>query len=60
MEKTFKLNPPYMPNFISYEVPATISVADLSEREAHEYAELMKKKFIEHWESKVRSQTPKP
>lgn len=49
MEKKFKLLPPMMPNFITYEVPATnerqegfkdkpkLSVFNLSEEEAVEY-----------------------
>jgi len=63
MKKTFDLLPPMMPNFIFYDVPAQprqagfnekpkISVIDLSEEEAVEYGELMKKTFIEHWRSK--------
>lgn len=61
MEKTFKLNPPIMPNFISVDtgkklrqegfIPGlTIPVKDLSKEEAEEFAELMKQTFIEHWE----------
>ena len=60
MEKSFKLLPPTMPNYIFYDVPVRtkqegvnfdnkISIADLSEEEAVRYAELMKDKFMEHW-----------
>jgi hypothetical protein len=63
MEKTFKLRPPIMPNFITYEVPERskqdgfnpdankIPITDLSREEAEAYGELMKQAFLEHWES---------
>lgn len=64
MEKSFKLNPPLMPNYITYgsgvvkredsfRQAATIAVQDLTEQEAIEYAELMKQAFIEHWKNKT-------
>lgn len=64
MNIEFKLLPPMMPNFISYEMPPSkrqdgikfdnkISVADLTEQQAIEYGELMKQSFIKHWQSKV-------
>jgi hypothetical protein len=63
MEKKFKLLPPTMPNFISYETPVKrrqdgstwnvgLNVSDLKREEAEEYGELMKQTFIKHWESK--------
>lgn len=67
MEKKFKMLPPMMPNFISYEVPARprqegfnpdankIPITDLSEEEAEAYGELMKQTFIEHWNKKQNS-----
>lgn len=64
MEKKFKLLPPKMPNFISYEAAARrrqdvitwdtgLNVSDLSREEAEEYGELMKQTFIVHWQNKV-------
>ncbi len=67
MNKSFKLLPPMMPNFISYEIPARtrqegfkadankISISDLSKEEAEQYAELMKQTFLIHWHSKVEN-----
>ena len=64
MNIKFKLLPPLMPNFISYEVPAgkrqdgfkpdsnKIFVGDLSEDDAKEYAEILKQEFIHHWKRK--------
>lgn len=64
MEKSFKLLPPLMPNFLPYQTAPRprqegfkpnenrIAVSELSEQEAIEYGELMKQSFIEHWRSK--------
>lgn len=65
MEKKFKLLPPQMPNFITYDTGVigkkqdgfnangnTLPVASLSESEAMEYAELMKNTFLEHYKKK--------
>lgn len=61
MKKEFKLLPPLMPNYITYEVPARrredgfnpdankIPITELTQSEAEEYGELMKQAFIEHW-----------
>lgn len=66
MEKKFKLLPPIMPNFISFEVAPgkrqdgfspeknKISITDLSYSEAIEYAELMKNTFMDHYKLKKR------
>lgn len=72
MNKSFKLLPPLMPNFIAYEVPARsreegfkpesnrLAVGDLSKEEAEQYGELMKRTFIEHWEKKSKLNPPEP
>ena len=65
MEKKFELNPPIMPNFITYNsAPVrrqdgfrnapSIPVDELSEDEANEYAELMKQTFLKHWANRVK------
>ena len=50
-----------MPNFIRYNIKGVIeadvperiiSVSDLSEADASEYAEAMKRAFIQHWKNK--------
>lgn len=67
MNKTFKLLPPLMPNFLAFEigpqkrqqgfVTNRVSVTELSEQEAIEYGELMKQAFIEHWKNKKLQQS---
>jgi len=63
MEKSFEILPPMMPNFIRYKKEAGLKqdgfqldegfpISRLTREEAETYAELMKKTFIEHWESK--------
>lgn len=64
MNKTIKLLPPMMPNFIFQEMPTVkredgfdpdrgkIPITDLTEAEAEEFGELMKKTFIKHWRNK--------
>jgi hypothetical protein len=63
MEKKIELLPPSMPNFVRFQLPATlrqegfkqseaISVKDFTREEAEEYGELMKQTFIKHWEYK--------
>jgi hypothetical protein len=62
MEKSFELNPPMMPNYITIKRPGDkliqpgdddngmkISVTELTQEEAEEYGELMRKTFIQHW-----------
>lgn len=58
MKAEIELLPPVMPNFIrmakcNVKLKDLISVSDLSEDEANEYAELMKQEFIKHWKSKA-------
>lgn len=58
MKAEIELLPPSMPNFIRFakcnvKLKDVISVSDLSEDEANEYAELMKQEFIKHWKSKA-------
>jgi len=73
MTKSFKLLPPSMPNFISYEVPPRprsdgisfdnkIPVSDLSQQEAKAYSELMAEEFMKHWRKRkdINSFTPSP
>jgi hypothetical protein len=64
MQKTFKLLPPTMPNYVFMEMPPVskedgidfdrgkIPITDFSKEEAEEYGELMKQAFIKHWEHK--------
>lgn len=54
MNVEIELKPPMMPNFIRTKLcsEATIAVADLTPGEAEEYAELMRKTFLAHWEKK--------
>jgi len=64
MKIEFKLLPPTMPNFISYETPPgkredgfnpeknSIAVADLTPEQALEYGHLMADEFIRHWKIK--------
>ncbi len=68
MEKSFKHLPPMMPNYIYYERPtrlrqegvnfeeSKISITELSEKEACEYAQLMHDEFIRHWRKKMVNQ----
>ena len=62
MEKTFKVLPPKMPQYIQLDKPAGlrqdgisfdkgIPIRDLTRDEALEYAELMKETFMKHWEN---------
>lgn len=59
MEKSFKVVLPKMPNFIRFEKKANLKqdgfkgdegfdIKDLTEKEALEFAELMKQAFLEH------------
>jgi hypothetical protein len=69
MKKQIELLPPLMPNFITYKLQGVvgasnieapkIEVRSLTEEEAHEYAALMSKSFIEHWKAK-REEKEKP
>ena len=68
MKKELELNPPSMPNFISYKMPVgkkqdgfksnAFPISELSESEAIEYGELMKQTFIEHWRTKSINTAP--
>ena len=63
MNIKFELLPPTMPNFATIKqkfglkqdgskVDNKISIADFTRQEAEEYAQLMYKTFLEHWEQK--------
>jgi hypothetical protein len=64
MNKTLKLKPPQMPNFIFFEnnkvgkrqdgfkTQDGFPITDLSEEEAVEFAEFMKQEFISHYKRK--------
>ena len=63
MEKRFEVLPPLMPNFARFKKEPALKqdgfkiddgfpIAEFTEDEAYEYAELMKQTFIKHWESK--------
>ena len=61
MEKRFKIIPPKMPNFVRFEKEAQLrqdgfkvnegfDIANFTEKEALEFAELMKREFLEHYQ----------
>jgi len=63
MEKRFEVLPPMMPNFVRFKKEAGLKqdgfkvdegfpIAKFTKQEAQEYAELMYKTFMEHWEKK--------
>jgi len=63
MEKLFKIIPPKMPNFVSFEKEAQLKqdgfkvdegfdIANFTENEALEFAELMKREFLEHYKNR--------
>jgi hypothetical protein len=63
MEKKFEVLPPMMPNFVRFKQEAGLKqdgfkvndgfpISKFTRQEAEEYAELMKKTFMEHWEAK--------
>ena len=60
MEKKFEVLPPTMPNFVRFKKKAGLrqdgfkvdegfDIANFTEKEADEYAELMRKTFLIHW-----------
>lgn len=60
MEKRFEVAPPKMPNFVrfkkekqlrqdGFKVDEGFDIANFTEQEAKEFAELMKTTFLEHW-----------
>jgi hypothetical protein len=61
MEKRFKILPPKMPNFVrikkeaqlrqdGFKVNEGFDIANFTENEALEFAELMKREFLEHYQ----------
>lgn len=63
MEKIFKVLPPKMPNFVRFEKSAVIKkdglkeddwydIANFTKQEAEDFAELMYRTFIEHYEKR--------
>ena len=64
MKRTFKIQPPTMPNFLMYEAPIgkkqdgpnfegnTFAIEEFTKDEAIEYGELWKQSFIKHWEDR--------
>jgi hypothetical protein len=63
MEKLFKIIPPKMPNFVRFEKEAQLKqdgfkvdegfdIANFTEEEALEFAELMKREFLEHYQNR--------
>ena len=61
MKKLFKILPPKMPNFVRFEKKAQLrqdgfkvdegfDIANFTEKEALEFAELMKREFLEHYQ----------
>ena len=62
MEKKIKVSKPVISNFISLERNTSIQqgiqqlhITELSEKECLEYAEMLKKSFIEQWQSLTQS-----
>jgi hypothetical protein len=66
MDKSFRLQPPPIANFIFIEAKPglkqegftpgiKILISDLSESEADEYANLIRKTFLIHWANKVET-----
>lgn len=60
MEKKFEVLPPTMPNFVRFKKEAGLrqdgfkvdegfDIANFTEKEADEYAELIRKTFLIHW-----------
>jgi hypothetical protein len=63
MEKRFEVLPPLMPNYIGIKKEAALKqdgfkadqgfdIANFTKEEAEEYADLMRKTFIEHWKAR--------
>ena len=63
MEKIFKVLPPTMPNFVRFEKESQLrqdgfkvddgfDIANFTKKEAQDFAELMYKTFMEHWEKR--------
>ncbi len=63
MEKRFKVLPPRMPNYVRFEKEAQLrqdgfkvdegfDIANFTEDEAIEYADLMYKTFLEHYKNR--------
>lgn len=62
MEKIFKVLPPTMPNFVRFESTGLkqvgakndegYDIANFTKQEAEDFAELMYRTFMEHWESR--------
>jgi hypothetical protein len=63
MEKTFKVLPPTMPNFVRFEKSVGLrqdgfqkdegfDIANFTKEEAQDFAELMYRTFMEHWEKR--------
>jgi len=63
MNKLFKVLPPKMPNFVRFEKEANLKqdgfkvdegfdIRFFTEKEAIEFAELMKTEFLEHWKNR--------
>ena len=68
MKKKINIIPPKMPNFVRFEKPSNLKqegfkvdegfdIANFTEKEALEFAKLMKRTFLEHYQSrKARKQ----
>lgn len=63
MEKRFKVLPPSMPNFVRFEkesqlkqdgfkVDEGFDIKNFTEKEAEEFAELMKQTFLKHYHTR--------
>jgi hypothetical protein len=63
MKKLFEVLPPSMPNFVrfkkehqlkqdGFKVDEGFDIANFTEQEANDYADLMRSTFIQHWKDR--------
>lgn len=68
MEKRFKVLPPMMPNFVRFKQEAGLrqdgfkvdngfDIADFTQQEAEEFADLMRQTFMEHYAKRKASKS---
>lgn len=59
MEKTLKVLPPRMPNYVQLDfetsdTPPSYDIVNFTKQEAEEYGKLLHKTFVEHWEKRKK------
>lgn len=68
MTKEFEIIPPRMPNFVRFKKPLGknedgilrddwFDIVNFTRKEADEFAELMYRTFMEHWEKRVKEKS---